>query len=268
MGQYSSYQDDFTANTSRYPSPGIWTRLDALSERDGRTVGLWDDFVGFGKTWGTTEGNYTPYYKTFGSSGAAATDGDAVGGVLVMTEATENEGMAIGTHGLPFQIINTGGMLGFEARIKCSTINDAAGGMFVGLMDQQTYAVGIPITTGGVILTTGNFVGWYRIEADGDMLDAICQENGETLVTVKADAHTLVADTWVKVGFLFEPEKKLVTYFKNGVPLAETKAVSDTAGSAFPNDVRLGMCFGFTSGATTPSVWSMDWWKCYQHIPA
>lgn len=265
MGQYSSYQDNITADTSRYPSPGIWSALDALSEREGRTVGVWDDFATFPVTWGTTEGNWSRY-KTFGSSGAAGADGDTVGGVLKMTEATDDEGMTLATTGLPFQIINTGGMLGFEARIACSTINNAAGGMFVGLADQITYSVGEPITTGGVILTTGNYVGWYRVEADGDQLDAIAQEDSETLVTVKADAHTLVADTYVKVGFLFEPVKKLVTYFVNGVPLSATKAVSDTAGSAFPNDVRLGMVFGFTSGATTPSVWSMDWWKCYQAV--
>lgn len=265
MAIYSGYAATAVADTSRYPSTAIWHHLDALSMRPGLTVGCFDDFDSFPVTWGTTEGNWGNY-KTFGSSGAAGADGDAIGGVLKMTEATDNEGLALATTALPFQIVNSAGVCGFECRIQCSTINNAAGGMFVGLMDQQTLAVGIPITTGGVILTTGNFVGWYRVEADGDMLDAICQENSETLVTVKADAHTLVADTWVKVGWLFEPHRKLVTYFVNGIPLTATKAVSDTAGDAFPNDVRMGLCFGFTSGATTPSVWSMDWWKGLQAI--
>src|SRR3990167_1567728 len=105
MSTYSSYQDNYTANTDRYPTPAIWHQLDALAERPGRVVGLFDDFETFPITWGTTEGNWGRY-KTFGSFGAAGADGDTVGGVLKMTEATDNEGMALAMHGLPFQLIN------------------------------------------------------------------------------------------------------------------------------------------------------------------
>ena len=263
MGQYSSYQDDFAANTDRYPSSGIWSQLDALSEREGRTVGLWDDFATFPITWGTTEGNWGRY-KTFGDSGAAGTDGDEIGGVLTMTEATNQEGMALATTGLPFQLINTGGLAGFEARIKASTISNAAGGIAVGMASSATYAAGIPVTTSGALYNTLDFVGFLRTESDGDIFDAVTQETGVTMVTQVEDIATIAEDTYVKLGFLFEPDKKLLTYFVNGVPNATTVSVSDTASDVFPNDVRMGIVLGFTSGATTPSVIEMDWWKAYQ----
>jgi hypothetical protein len=263
MGQSSAYADTFVADTTRHPSTAIWQQLDALSEREGRTFGLWDDFATFPVTWGTTQGNWGRY-KTFGSSGAAGTDGDTVGGVLVMTEATADESMALATTGLPFQIVNTGGMLGFEARIKTSSVANTAHNTIIGLMDQRTLIVGDPIDIAGVLISTLNFVGFQRVEADGDAMDFTFQENGETQVIVKADAVALAADTFVKVGFLFEPQRKLLTYFVNGVPGTTTKTISDTAGDTFPNDVRLGLVFAHMAAATSPGTDSIDWWKCYQ----
>lgn len=267
MGQFSAYNDSFTANTSRYPSPAIWSKLEALDERPGRVIGFFDDFAHRTFTLPTTEGNYSPY-KGFSSSGATITDGDEVGGSIVLTEATNNESIAIAQANTPFQIINTGGMLGFEARIKTSSVADTAHNTIIGLADARTLIVGDPIDTAGVLISTLNFVGFQRVEADGNAMDTTFQENGETQVVVQADAVTLVADTYVKVGFLFEPAAKLLTFFVNGVPATTTKAISDTAGSAFPNDVRLGVIFAHMAAATSPGTQTMDWWGCKQHIPA
>ena len=265
MGQYSAYQDDFVANTDRYPSAGIWSYLDALNEREGRVVGVWDDFDTFPITWGTTAGNWGRY-KTFGSAGSACSDGDAVGGVLVLTETGDDEGMALATTGLPFQIINTGGMLGFEARVQISLIANDGLNTCIGLASSVAYSVGEPITTSGELYNTMAFVGWNQLEADGDQYEPVYQESGDTKVTVKADAVTMVASTWVKLGFLFEPERKLLTYFVNGVPLVDTVSISDTAAAEFPNNVRLGMCLGTIADDTSPGTFSIDWWKCYQAI--
>lgn len=266
--QYGSYRGaPGTSNTNRYPSPAIFSALDALAERPGRTVGIFDDFETFPKTWGTTEGNWGRY-KTFGSSGSASSDGDAVGGVMTLTEATDNESMALMTGATPFQIINTGGLLGFEARIKVSSIADTSHGLIVGLADARTLIVGDPLDTSSVLISTLNFVGWQKLETDGDRMNFTFQENGETQVVVEEDAATLVADTFIKVGFLFDPAKKLLTHFVDGLASSTTKTVSDTAGDAFPNDVRLGMVLARMSGASTPGTQSIDWWKCVQHIPA
>jgi hypothetical protein len=267
MGQFSSYSDSFTANTTRYPSPAIWDHIEALDERPGRVVGLFDEFVDAAFTVPTTEGNFGRY-KAFSSSGATITVLDEAGTGITITEATADESVCIATRGLPFQIINTGGMLAFEARIKTSSVANTAHNTIVGLMDARTLIVGDPLTVAGALISTLNFVGFQRLEADGDAMDTTFQENGETQVVVEADAAVLAADTFIKVGMLFEPQKKLLTFFVNGVPRATTKTISDTAGDAFPNDVRLGMVFCHMAAATSPGTQSIDWWGCKQHFPA
>ncbi len=263
MAQYGAYIDR-AAVTDRYPSPIIWSELDALSERQGRTYGLWDDFVTKPFTDATTEANWNPY-KMFGSSGATITAGDEIGGTIVFTETTADESICIAQTVEPFQIINTGGMLGFEARLKFDTVDGTADSSFlIGLCSKRTLIVGDPLAVGGAMISTLDFVGFQLFEADGDAMDTTHQETGVAPVVHQANAVTLVADTYVKIGMFFDPALKLLTFYQNGVPLATTKSISDTAGDIFPNDIRLGMIMAQMGGAADPTLTEIDWWKCYQ----
>ena len=265
MGTYSSYQANFTANTTRFPSPAIFHELDVMREQDGAVWGRFDDFDNFPMAPTLTTEIAFPPYKVFGSSGATILPGDAVGGVIQLIETTADESIAIAQEVQPFQIINTGGMLGFEARLKFSTVDGTADSSFIiGLASNRTLIVGDPLAVGGAMISTLSFVGFQLFEADGDAMDTTHQESAVTPVVHQADAVTLVADTYVKVGLLFEPQKKLLTFFQNGVPLSTTKSISDTASDAFPNDIRLGMIMAHMAGADDPVTVDVDWWKCLQ----
>ena len=60
-------------------------------------------------------------YLLFGSSGATITPDAALGGGIVLTEATDNESVSMTTKQTPFQITQGAGSLWFEARVKTSS---------------------------------------------------------------------------------------------------------------------------------------------------
>jgi hypothetical protein len=270
MGQYGAYTDVLAEVTDRYPSPVIWSKLDALSERQGRTFGYWDDFCGLVMlpTITTEIGVATApvNYKFFGSAGATIVqETDEDGGVWTLTETTTNESVSMATESVPFRVANTKKIIGFECRIKVSTINDTGGNFFFGLHEDQSLAAAVPISASGTMVDA-NFIGFQRLEADGDVVEATYKANGVTQVVPVADAKTLVADTYVKCGFLYDPDiDDQLRFFINGLELAVTATV-DALGTTGPYDVNMGLCGCHAAGATTPGSTSIDWWKAYQAI--
>ncbi len=60
------------------------------------------------------------------------------------------------------------------------------------------------------------------------------------------------------------PITALVTFYRNGLPLSTTKAVSATAGSAFPNNVLLAPTFAYKNSTGAAVTSCLDWWYCQQ----
>lgn len=231
--------------------------------------GFFDDFMDKAFTTPTTEANWGGRYKGFSSSGGVMGVGDAVGGVLRITEATDNEGVVFAQVMLPFQIDRGQGSLWFEARVKFSTIADTRNGVFIGLNEQQTYTVGSsPINTSGAI-TDDNVVGWHRLEGDGDQLDFIYKADGVTQVSTNEDAVSaavngtsaagLIADTYIKVGFFYNESDYVLTGFLNGIPMSTTKTIPAADGTDFPNDVRMGLCIAQMMAASNSDSLDIDW---------
>jgi hypothetical protein len=256
--QYKGY------NANSGPSPAIWADCPWAEMQVDPNVGFtfWDDFVNFPKTLGTTEGNWGSY-TSFGSSGSTCTAGTGVGGELVLTEATDNEGWCIRQLPCPFKLIRGGGAFWFEVRIKTSTIADTKFGFLVGLMDNTAVSVGIPLTIGGALYDT-NLCGFHRLEGDGDKLDTVYKADGVTAVTLQADAVTLVADTYVKVGWKYDPSTYVLTFYSNGTALATTKTIPSAAGTDFPNDVTMGFVLGATYAASDSQTATIDWVRIAQ----
>lgn len=257
---------DFTQSTDRGPSPGLWNGFPTIVDlQENPTLGwyIWDDFTDIPFTTPTTEANWGRY-KAFGSSGATLTDAGISGGVVRLTEATNNESVAIASVALPFKIASTRGKIGFEARIATSSIANTAHNTIIGLANGRTLIVGDPIDTAGVLISTLDFVGFQRVEADGDAMDATYQENGSTQVVSVANAVTLVADTFIKVGFVYDPQDGKLRWFVNGIANSTVVAASAITGAAFPNTNQLGLIFAHMAAATSPGTDDIDWWKCIQ----
>ena len=252
-------EGNFSEDTTRGISPNIWKGFDLVKLRFG--FGGWadfDDFTNGPVVAAAAEAQYGDY-KGFASTGGTAAATAARGGVLTFSSDGDDEGASLAQRNTAYQIDLGLGAFAFEARFKTSTIADTKHGIFVGMLDAATLSATVPIAAAGT-LADENFVGFHRLEGDGDKLDTVYKADGVTQVTVKEDAITLVADTYVKVGMVFDPSTKLLTFYKNGTPLADTKAIPTADGTDFPNDVTLGFVFAVLNAtATTPGSSALDW---------
>ena len=264
-----------SANTNREPSQTIWGKCPIDQILNGRANGiyLFDDFDTFPHI--TTPTITTQaviygklFYKAFGSSGGTLLSGGSQFGDVILAETTVDEGVNLATISLPFKIIRSEANFAFECRLKASHIANDEAGFFVGLQASQTLSATVPIAAAGT-LADNNFVGFHRLEGDGDQIDAVYKADGVTQVTQLADAIStsnnttaaLVADTYIKLGMLFNASTYVLTWYINGIPLTTPKTVPSAAGTDFPNDVNMGLCLAMLvgSGAADNTV-TMDWW--------
>lgn len=245
-----------SAQTEANWSPGVWHDCPLAAIRDGEIPGVISEFMFdmLPKTPATTEGNFgllTQFSDTGGFIDAGSTGGWKLG------SDGDNEGASIRSRATPFKIIRTAKKLWFEARVKASAITDSKNGFLLGLIEDAAFSATVPITAAGAIADK-NLVGFRKDEADGDQIDCVYKADGVTAVTVQADAlpTALVADTFVKLGMVYEPSvspfvqdptnagttKYNLTFHVNGIKVA-TKQIPSAAGTDFPNDVQLGWFF-------------------------
>ena len=267
--QYKGSQTGgLSSANDRRPSPSIWADCPALEIASGIRDGIhiFDDFGNGPQVAAGAEADYAGY-RGFADTGGSLADGGEWGGTLVASSDGDNEGAGIRTGVAPFQIDIGQGKFWFEARVKTSTITDNKHGIILGLMESTAITATVPITAAGAIADV-NMVGFHRLETDGDYFDTVYKANGVTQVTVKSDAVLLVADTYVKLGMVFDPSTNVLKFYVNGVPLADSKTIPAADGTDFPNDVRLGMVFHVLNAtATTPGSSEIDWWRAAQLAP-
>lgn len=262
-----------TEETNRGPSNAIWSRFPRAEVQGNPDRGVYHffDFDSMPKTPPTTEDSFG-LYSAFTSSGGTLAAGTGTGGEWVLGEATDNEGVGIRQHATPFRISTSHKLLCFEARVKRSTIADTTGGFLLGLIEDTAITATVPITAAGAIADK-NFVGFRADEADGDQIDFAYKADGVTAVNIDTDIlpTALAADTYVKLGFVFEhnPDlytgtKYVLTAFVNGVRKTTTKTIPTAAGTDFPNDISLGMIFSMLLAAGSAFTTTIDWWACGQ----
>lgn len=259
------YAGGLTANTNRNPSMSIWGDCPIQEIEQGSVQGwhFFDDFVNFLFTVPTTEAN-AGLYKGFSSTGGLMDEGDEIGGSVAFGSDGDNEGASIASRQLPFQVSASCGDFWFECRVKSSTIADTKHGIFVGLIDSCTLSATVPIAAAGT-LADENFVGFHRLEGDGDQFDTVYKADGVTQVTVKADAVTIAADTYVKLGMRYSARDSKLYFFADGVRLPDSKTIPSNTGTDFPADVRMGLIFAVLNAtASTPGTAEIDWWKAAQ----
>ena len=256
-------------NSGVGPSMSIWGDCPQVDIRNDRNVGHYfeDDFIGIPASGTLTTEAGLGQYRAFGDSGASFTDGATHGGALTMGEATDEESLAIATK-TAFQLASTLGKMWFEARIKVSSIADAKTDVFVGLMDSTALSNAIPITQTADAMGNINFFGFQRLSSDGDKLDIKYGADGQTHQVLLADAVTLVADTYIKVGWKFDPNAptaRRITFYSDGTPITTYGTGTQMDAVTFPDDVQLGLVLALMNDSgSSPHTATIDWWKCYQ----
>lgn len=265
------------ADTSSGPSDSIWgvAPIEEIQTTPGKGYHIFERFLLPGVLVTptiTTQAVYGNGLKAFGSTGgtilstAGATTGRG-GGLVLLTDGTDNDAISIANIALPFQIIQGGGDVFFEARWKLLGIAANAQGLFCGLIEQQTLSAIIPIVAAGT-MADANYVGFFKNEAAATF-NAVYKANGITQVTVKATAGTLVADTYVKTGFYYNDTAKVLRMYVNGLQVGADYSMASAAGTDFPNDVPLGFCFAMIngSGAANLDTSTLNWYRAAQVTP-
>lgn len=226
----------------------------------------------------------------FGSSGSTITRLSAAGGGLVLTEATDNEAVAIRTSACPFLITKYGGQLWFEMRVRINQGAVAAGtaiaanaaGWIGGLWSDTTITVDIPLSAANppIMATTGNFVG-FRMPEEGtgqiitsyDTADATQTVDAE--VVVNSNIGTLTWGTYVNLGMRFDPKdadrlnttspgSATLSYYINNVQATGVKTIPDATATDFPATAQLGLMFLQKLGAGTSTLSTVQWMRACQ----
>lgn len=262
MGNSARY---LGSNSGRGLSPNVWAKF--MKDLDSGNRGFFhlEQFKAFPKHDSTASGTFTGRlgnFSAFMAQGATIVPADVAGGALICSSDGDNEEIVLAPGAAPILLSSASPLAVFEARLKTSTITDTKHGFFCGLIESHLAATGTIIATAGT-LADKNFIGWHRLEGDGDKLDVVYKADGQTQQSLITDAHTLVADTFVKVGMVFDPNAKpanRIAFYFDGVRQSTfvTQALMDAA--TFPDDIALGMAFALMNAtASTPGSTTLDW---------
>ena len=265
-----------SAETSRTPSNAIWKDCPWGSIVDGISPGMtfFDDFLVAGNADMTSAyKNGIGQWSCYGYAGAQINDAQKEGGVIKMSSDGDNEGLTLLGSAGGFQFIEANSTtapvphkkMWFEARIAKSSIASAHLTAFVGLM-APTLSSGLPAaaqpltTTDDVPMTAGDLFGFLLsgttstnggptevgvtfVKASGTVnyptnLQTLMASTGNTV---------LAADTYVKIGFVYEP-----------TPICGPRAVSSATARQTAGNIRNPLIRFFVNGLEAPAFLASD----------
>jgi len=266
----------FLSETGRSPSPRIFGDIGKLQTdaSTGKCIFFFDDFVTTTRHASVSaSGGYYTYQDTGATIQGKGTVADLTNelGVLQITsDTTDNDEQHIQFgDGLFFRIDNAAGntgACGFEARVAINTVADTRIAWMVGLGGPIIAAD--HIVDAGTFLAAGSFVGFQGFEDDGNQMDTIYQAISQTQQSVLANAVTLVADTYVNIGFRYRPgdiAAKKIRFYVNGVESNTYITETNIDAATFPEGEALAPMILTKNAAGTSNVVSIDWVAAYQY---
>jgi hypothetical protein len=268
-------------NVVRYEGEAVrglsafWANI--LKQRDGdpsRVALYFDDFDNFGQE--ISAQNIAKYasYIDVGVTVKASPVQSLVNGEFGVLEiagndADNDEGSIItggnsGTLALISKAAGASKLLAFECRVKKASVADNACAFFAGLSEEALAAADTLVDNTGE-LADKDFVGFRVLHDNGEEVDFAWRKAGAAVQEV-AVVGSMAADTWVKLGFLYDPDAnatKRIRIFVNG---AEVGAVTNAQCIAvtFPDGEELAMLLATKVGAAAESKFQMDWWAVGQ----
>jgi hypothetical protein len=262
-------------------SGAIWGDCPFLEILNDPSVGYYwfDDFISDCAT-ATTVANEHGYPVYEGD--CTITSSSGAGGALALFGTTDNEEAALQVGGVNSSIFvipaasSTGKKLWFECRIKKSAITNSLGGFFVGLVGENAAAADF-IADAGADFADVDLLGFWGDETDdslGSHVHVVTQKTGAAFDTIIDTVATLEADTYVKLGFVYDPKApshKRIKFFVDGVEqstyVGETTSdatvyITDTTN--FPGGEEMSPMIAIKMAGAADMTVSMDWWKCVQ----
>ncbi len=203
----------------------------------------------------------------------------AIDGNAAVDEAVLQWGRGIAA---PF-LFNVAKDMVFECRIAVSAITAAKWSIFTGLaLADSTNGAGITdklfADTTELLATTFSGVGFQKLSAEGAAWDGAYKAASQTAqdgsTKTKLDTlHTMVADTYVKLGFRYRAYPKTVEFYVNGVmpggnitPARLT--ATEVAAATFPaSTVPMAPIIAIKDNAGNAAVnLKMEWWGAAQML--
>ncbi len=275
-------------NSGRGLSPRVWKKaLDHMRSTDGGS-GLYafDDFLNIALTGGVAVSSNAAWYtSTFGqyksyedSTGVVGQSLTHTGGVLSMaTDAGNNDENWIQCSGGVLGAINydTGPKLTiFETRFQVSSVVDDVEAVFLGLSEEARAVADQKVDDTGV-LADKDYIGFDTVHTNSGTAGTNAKLNfvynkasGSGPITGISTVQTLVAATWYKAGFVYDPlavpADRLIVYI-DGEPNANHISATEINNSTdFPDGEELTFLAGQKAGTTTASSLLIDWWAAWQ----
>jgi len=159
-------------------------------------------------------------------------------------------------------------VVAWEARIKRTSVTDNHTAFAFGIGEPGYAAAdGLVDDTAALVAAGKDFVGFQTLTASNEEIDTVYAITSTgAAVQVKDNAGTSVADTWMKLGCVYDPgaeADKKMKFFLDGVELGDS--VTDAiiaAATAFPTDEEMTLLLLTKNGdvGTTAHELYMDWW--------
>ena len=261
-------------NDGRGPSPALWADLPRDIQDPNVGVQIFDDFLTAVSYNSSAElisegGVYTSYITT----GNTLTNlVDETGGVLALNlddgandETYISAGSATSVLGKISDTAGADRKLWFEARVKCSRI--ASVNWFVGLAEENLAANNTIDDSGAS--ASKDLIGFRVYEGDSDSINAVYRKAGAAEQTAKSGAGVPVADTFIKLGFCYDPKadtSKRIKYYVDGVEQNAYTTGAQIAAATFPDGEELTFLAGIKNGADQATEFAIDWWRFAQLV--
>ena len=254
--------DDFIGGAGPYLS---------FEETNSTVVGLADFLGGAARiATSTTDDNTGSIYLggvLGGAGGTVASDAAAGGSGFVISSTAANQAM-----------------LGFECRVRISSVTATRADLFFGLADPNNLDVTQTPVTGAGVIVDESALGFFRPTGTPADFDFIYNEASQIQADFAQDilagntggnTTVLAADTWIKLGFVFDPNSNLrsdgtnldrITFYVNGEPFGGTSIIDqvDLEAATFPDDAGMVPVISGTTDGTTSINIDVDWMRCAQ----
>lgn len=276
MGQtITRYQGD---NSHVGPSPIIWGNVPEHTEclirpELGRSV--WHDFMSYQPRL-VAASNVAENGELYARLDTGVTlQGEATidtGLVMAHDGSTDNDEGVLsggGNTGVCGIISTTAGVakkLCFEMSVAKNTVANNGLMFFAGLSEEGLAAAETLVDDTGA-LASKDFIGFSNLADDGDSLDVVYRKAGQALTAVEDAAYTLVADTYYKLGMVYDPAEDTdhkITFYIDGVDICSYVTAANLAAATFPLGEELTWLFATKIGEAAAAKAYIRWIRFYQ----
>jgi hypothetical protein len=271
----------FTETDGIGPSTRVWGKINCphssgyfRTRGEGNpAIGFFDDFLQVGNT--SLYNGYILLQTATGTVVQIASTATSPGAIRLGSLADNDEAVIQPGAGLDMGPFRFQKDLAFEARVMINAAAIVADdhGFFIGMATGGAAggAIANKLFSTGDVMAQCNHVGFQHLDGESTALDANYAVTSGTVMDGSQDTdldtvHTLVADTWVKLGFTFRAARpRKLEWFVDGVSACSI-GETEIAAAAFPDADAVFMqpTIGIRGADATSAYLDVDWMACAQ----